>query len=47
MSKKEKEIKENEYSAKDIQVLENIAAVRKRSGMYIGYKDERGWHHLA
>lgn len=34
------------YSADDMQVLEGLAAVRKRPGMYIGPNDSRGLNHL-
>ena len=39
--------KKNEYSAKDIEVLEGLDPVRKRPGMYIGGIDERAYHHLV
>ena len=39
--------KSNEYSAKDIEVLEGLEPVRRRPGMYIGGTDERALHHLV
>jgi topoisomerase IV subunit B len=36
-----------EYSAKDIEVLEGLEPVRRRPGMYVGGTDEPALHHLA
>ena len=36
----------SDYTAKDIQILEGLEAVRKRPGMYIGSTDLRGLHQL-
>ena len=38
--------KKSEYGAKQIQVLEGLAPVRKRPGMYIGGTGLEGLHHL-
>lgn len=37
----------DEYSAKDIEVLEGLEPVRRRPGMYVGGTGESALHHLA
>lgn len=38
---------ENDYTAKDIEVLEGLEPVRRRPGMYIGGTDVNALHHLG
>src|SRR5262245_212720 len=35
-----------DYTARDIEVLEGLEPVRRRPGMYIGGTDEKALHHL-
>jgi len=40
-------MEEQKYTADDIQVLDDLEAVRLRPAMYIGSTDSRGLHHLV
>ncbi len=44
-TEKKNEVK-NEYSAKNLEVLEGLDAVRMRPGMYIGSTGVKGLHHI-
>ena len=44
--KKKTDNTDNQYTAKQIQVLEGLKAVRKRPSMYIGSTSSKGLHHL-
>jgi DNA gyrase subunit B len=46
MPKNNSEAQQN-YGAKDIQVLEGLEAVRRRPGMYVGGTDVKALHHLV
>ncbi len=41
------ELKKDQYSAENIQILEGLEAVRKRPAMYIGDIGVKGLHHLV
>src|SRR3954463_1448351 len=41
------QLKNQSYTAEDIEVLEGLEPVRRRPGMYIGGTDETAMHHLV
>ena len=44
--KKKNEMQKDDYSAKNLEVLEGLDAVRMRPGMYIGSTGVKGLHHI-
>ena len=46
MAKEQKTETKNDYSAKNLEVLEGLDAVRMRPGMYIGSTGIKGLHHI-
>ncbi|MCH2546331.1 MAG: DNA topoisomerase IV subunit B [Alphaproteobacteria bacterium] len=46
-AKAAKPVKQDSYTAEDIEVLEGLEPVRLRPGMYIGGTDESALHHLV
>src|SRR5579859_7672774 len=44
---KAKAVRNESYTAHDIEVLEGLEPVRRRPGMYIGGTDESAMHHLV
>ena len=46
MAKEQKQEAKNEYSAKNLEVLEGLDAVRMRPGMNIGSTGVKGLHHI-
>lgn len=47
-AQEEKALKaKEEYTGKDIEILQGLEAVRQRPGMYIGTTSSRGLHHLV
>src|ERR1700749_3060602 len=46
-STRSKPLKNQSYTAEDIEVLEGLEPVRSRPGMYIGGTDEVAMHHLV
>ena len=47
MTKKYSLNKQNNYNAKNIEILEGLEPVRLRPGMYIGGVDKKALHHLV
>ena len=45
-NEKAEKTEKNTYSAKNLEVLEGLDAVRMRPGMYIGSTGVKGLHHI-